>query len=519
MPLNASIRELEWNALLEICRLIGGALDLDHTLARVLTVLSEHLGMTRGTVVLYDEEAKRLVIRAAHGLSPAAQGRGVYAPGEGVTGQVFSRRVPVVVPDIRSEPLFLNRTRARNIGKDGVAFLGVPILLRGQPIGVMTADRMFGPEVSLQRDIEFLTVVAALVAQLVALNRSAEHERRRLERLNRAMRTELSERYQGFFLVARSRAMAEVQDLVRKVAPSRASVLLLGESGTGKTLIARILHEMSPRADGPFVKLNCAAIPDNLLEAELFGYERGAFTGAERVKPGRVEDADGGTLFLDEVGEMPMLLQAKLLRFLQDQEFERLGSTRTRKVDVRIVAATNRELAEAVAEGTFREDLFYRLNVFPIVVPPLRDRPADTPLLLDHFLAKFGAEYGKPLRLTGKARRALLEYRWPGNVREMENLMERLAILNDGDEIDIGHLPPHVVAAGLHEERSPEELPPLKEMERREVVAALERNGWVQSRAAKELGLTLRQIGYRIRKYGLLDRVRANRSRTTTPPH
>ncbi len=513
MPLNAAIRELEWNALLEICRLIGGALELDHTLAGILRVLSEHLGMTRGTVVLYDDETEQLVIRAAHGLSPAARNRGVYAPGEGVTGQVFARGVPVVVPDIRAEPLFLNRTGVRNFKKEAVAFLGVPILLRGEPIGVMTADRMFGPEVSLQRDLEFLIVVAALVAQLVALNRNADAERRRLERLNRAMRSELSDKYQGFFLVARSRAMAEVQDLARKVAGSRASVLLLGESGTGKTLIARILHEMSPRGDGPFVKLNCAAIPDNLLEAELFGYEKGAFTGAERAKPGRVEDADGGTLFLDEVGELPLLLQAKLLRFLQDREFERLGSTRTRKVDVRIVAATNRDLAEAVAEGLFREDLFYRLNVFPIVVPPLRDRPADVPLLLDHFLAKFGAEYGKTLRLGGKARRALLEYRWPGNVREMENLIERLAILNDGGEIELRDLPPHVVAAGLQQERRPEELPPLKEMERREVVAALERNGWIQTRAARELGLTLRQIGYRIRKYGLEDRVRANRGR------
>ncbi len=514
MSSNSSIRELEWNALLEICRLIGGALDLDRTLSLILAVLSEHLGMTRGTLVLYDEETGRLVIRAAHGLTPSAQGRGVYAPGEGITGQVFSRGVPVVVPDIRSEPLFLNRTGARNIEKDSVAFLGVPILLQGRSIGVMTADRMFGPEVSLQRDLEFLTVVAALVAQLVALNRSAERERGRLERLNRAMRAELSERYGGFFLVSRSRAMAEVQELVRKVAPSRASVLLLGESGTGKTLIARILHEMSPRADGPFVKLNCAAIPDNLLEAELFGYERGAFTGADRAKPGRVEDADGGTLFLDEVGETPLILQAKLLRFLQDQEFERLGATRTRKVDVRIVAATNRDLSTAVAEGAFREDLFYRLNVFPIVVPPLRARPADIPLLVDHFLTKYAAEYGKPLRLTGKARRAFLEYPWPGNVREMENLMERLAILNDGGEIDLHHLPPHVVAAGLHEERRPEELPPLEEMERREVVAALERNRWIQSRAARELGLTLRQLGYRIQKYGLVERVRVNRSRS-----
>jgi len=309
--------------------------------------------------------------------------------------------------------------------------------------------------------------------------------------------------------------MTEAQDLVRKVAPSRASVLLLGESGTGKTLIARIIHEASPRVNFPFIKLNCAALPENLLESELFGYEKGAFTGATHSKPGRIEDADGGTLFLDEIGELPILLQAKLLRFIQERQFERLGSSRTLTVDVRIVAATNRDLEDAVAEGRFREDLYYRLNVFPIRVPPLRDRTDDIPALLDHFLGKFSREYGKPLRLTPRARRALVRYAWPGNVREMENMVERLAILAEGPDIGWDNLPVHVTSAPsvLAAVAPVAPLTHLKEMERREVLAALERNRWVQSQAARELGITLRQMGYRVKKYGLDQLVHEQRLR------
>jgi Nif-specific regulatory protein len=287
----------------------------------------------------------------------------------------------------------------------------------------------------------------------------------------------------------------------------------LGESGTGKTLVARIMHELSSRARFPFIKVNCAALPENLLESELFGYEKGAFTGAADSKTGRVEEADGGTIFLDEIGELTMPLQAKLLRFLQDREFERLGATKTRSVDVRIIAATNKDLSAAVAEGVFRQDLFYRLNVFPVRVPPLRERREDIVALIKFFSAKVCREYGCELTFTARSLDALEKYSWPGNVREMENLIERLAIIVDGGLIDVKHLSPYISHTqkewGADDSQG---LDSLKDMERRGVLAALERNNWVQSRAAKDLGITLRQMGYRVKRFGLEEIVKQRKS-------
>ena len=274
----------------------------------------------------------------------------MYNQGEGVTGRIFQTAQPFYVPDVSREPLFLNKTQSRDLDKGKVAFVGVPILLQGEPIGVLNVDRLFGEEVSASEDIRFLTIVAQLIGQFVELNQQVERREELLRRQNKQLKDEVSSRYNNFFIVGKSPAMRELQGLLGKVAPAKASVLLLGESGTGKTLVARIIHEMSNRADGPFVKINCAALPENLLESELFGHAKGAFTGAIEEKPGRFEEADGGTIFLDEIAEMPVALQAKLLRFLQDKEFERLGSPKTHKVDVRIIAATNQNLPEMVEQ-------------------------------------------------------------------------------------------------------------------------------------------------------------------------
>jgi Nif-specific regulatory protein len=298
------------------------------------------------------------------------------------------------------------------------------------------------------------------------------------------------------------------------VAPSRASVLLLGESGTGKTLTARILHELSRRRRNPFAKVNCAALPDNLIESELFGHEKGAFTGATHLKLGRLEEADTGTVFLDEIGELPLPVQAKLLRFLQERDFERLGSARTRKVDVRIVAATNIDLNEAVAEGRFRSDLYYRLNVFPIAIPPLRNRKADLPLLIDYFIAKTAREYGLRFKFSEECMEILAGYDWPGNVRELENLIERVAIMAETRQIEAAMLPdylfkPNSIAG--YQPSSPEGASQLEIMEKETLLASLARNDWIQQKAAREIGLTLRQMGYRVKKYNLGHIIRANR--------
>ncbi|MFZ2448509.1 MAG: sigma 54-interacting transcriptional regulator [Syntrophobacteraceae bacterium] len=513
--METKLRDLELTVIFEICRVVGQALKLDQALDTILRILSDSLAMQRATVILKDDETGYLVIRASHGLTEAERKRGIYRPNEGVTGLIFSTAQPFVVPDISKEPLFLNKTRSRPIHKKAIAFLGVPILLHGKPIGVLHVDRLFGNDISFEEDIRFLSIVATLISQLVSLNLQVRLREEELRRETDPLRQSTPSGHTRSLMVGKSPAMLVVQEQIAKVAPSKASVLLLGESGTGKTLVARIIHNLSTRSDSAFVKINCAALPETLLESELFGYEKGAFTGAAKSKAGRFEEADGGTVFLDEVAELPLSIQAKLLRFLQEREFERLGSTKTRRVDVRIIAATNVELAEAVRGGLFREDLFYRLNVFPIRVPALRERKEDIPFLINHFLARTSKEYGRALTITAGAMDLLVRYEWPGNVREMENLIERLCIMADGDEIGRPNLPDSMKNLELPVETA-EPLSKLERMEREEILAALERNSWLQSRTAKALGLTPRQMGYRVRKFGLGEII--DRHRQEKPP-
>ena len=523
---------IELQALHEIARLIGSAHDLDSTLARVLKILHDILRMERATLLLLDDSGKRLVIRASYGLSEEEIQRGVYRIDEGVTGKIFSTAAPFVVPDVHSEPLFLNKTRARTIKKGQFSFLGVPVLLHERPVGVLTVDRLFGLEIAFEEDIRFLTVVATLIAQFLHLQQAIRQGQAELRAENLSLKAALRSRAKAHNMIGQSKAMQAVYLAIDKVAPSRATVLLLGESGTGKELAARAIHEASPRAAGPFIRVNCAALPENLLESELLGHEKGAFTGAHSLKRGRFELADGGTLFLDEIGELPLELQAKLLRVIQERQFERLGGNSTITVDVRLIAATNRSLQQAVEEGRFRADLFYRLNVVPIKLPPLRERQEDIHLLLDHFLAESNRDNGKQVRLSREVLDFLRTYSWPGNVRELQNLVERLVIMADGELVTLADLPPFMVAEpeqrpsfppnGLdnppHQSAPPlsatgasAPTPPLSggrrrslaDLEREEVLAALRRHGWVQARAARELGLTPRQIGYRIKKYGL----------------
>jgi len=506
------IRETELDVIFETCRVIGQALKLDQALDTILAILSSSLSMKRATVTLEDEETGYLVIRASHGLTGSERKRGVYRQDEGITGLIFRTARAYIVPDISKEPLFLNKTRSRHIQKESITFLGVPILLHGKPIGVLNVDRLFEDEIPFDEDIRLLSIIATLIAQFVSLNRQVRlREAKLLKDCSLAGKSD-SETQSRFFMVGKSPSMVAVQHQIRKVAPSKASVLLLGESGTGKTLVAKILHELSARSGSPFVKINCASLPENLLESELFGYEKGAFTGAVRSKPGRVEEADGGTIFLDEIGELTLPLQAKMLRFLQEKEFERLGGADTRKVNVRVLAATNRDLAAAVSEGEFREDLYYRLNVFPIYVPPLRERKEDIPNLLLYFAGKISQEYGRRIGISKTVMALLTKYDWPGNVREMENLIERMVIMADGDEIDANLLPPSFCKHGA-EPDAVQPLSRIEEIERKEILAALERNKWNRTRTARELGITLRQISYRVRKFGLDKLVEDHRGR------
>lgn len=492
---------------------VGHALDLRQSLLQILEILSRDLSMKRATITLKRKDSEELAILASHGMSSEEQSRGVYRLDEGVTGLIFTTAKPFVVPDVSKEPLFLNKTGARGIEKDSLAFLGVPIVLQHQPVGVLSVDRLFDLEISFEEDLQFLTILAGLIAQLVSLNDQVEARERVLVQTSKSLKKDLSGRFDSFFNIAQSPAMNESHKAIRKVAATDASVLLLGESGTGKTLVAQIIHELSPRSLFPFVQSNIAALPESLLESELFGYEKGAFTGATQSRMGRVEEADKGTLFLDEVGELSQSTQTKFLRFLQDREFERLGSAKTRTVDVRIVAATNKDLEQGVRDGVFREDLYYRLNVVPIHIPPLRDRKEDVKALVSFFARKFSRKYGRRLEFTKDGIEALKSHDWPGNVRELENLVERLAILWEGGPIGYSHIEPYIPSrdrrddsAGAQVEETPDQAgDSLQEVERKRLIRALEANNWVQTRAAKELGISLRQIGYKIRKYNLED--------------
>lgn len=319
------------------------------------------------------------------------------------------------------------------------------------------------------------------------------------------LRAEVGKQYDVEGIVAGSASMLSVLETVRKVAPTSATVMIYGESGTGKELIARAIHQLSDRAQRPFVSVSAGALPETLLESELFGYEKGAFTGALQAKPGRFELANGGTIFLDEIGDISPAVQVKLLRVLQERVFERLGGTRSIEVDVRVVAATNRDLQELIAAGTFREDLYYRLNVVPISLPPLRDRPEDIPRLTAHFLEKIGA--GNK-RIAPEAMQALVDYKWPGNVRELENTVERIVILSRGDEIGLDDLPAEIRSGFVLQggERCfvlPESGVNLEEVEMDLIAQALERTGRNVPRAAKLLGLTTKTLEARMQRLGL----------------
>ncbi len=518
------IETLELKALYRIINFIGSAAHLDTALSAILKVLHDTLRMERATLALLDENNRHLAIRGSYGLSVEEEQRGVYGLDEGVYGQVFSTVSPFIVPDVHSEPLFLNRTGARHkINKTKISFIGVPVVLGEVPVGVLSVDRLFGNDVSFEEDVRFLSIVATLIAQFLSLNRAIRRDRQKLVQENISLKAQLHNRHKKHYIIGHSKPMQEVFWSIERVAPSRATVLLLGESGTGKELAAQAIHEASPRRNKPFVKINCAALPETLLESELFGHEKGAFTGADGTRVGRFELADQGTLFLDEIGEMPLLLQAKLLRVLQEQQFERLGSTRTVSVDVRIIAATNIRLEDAVAAGTFRNDLYFRLNVVPIVLPPLRERRGDTPLLLDHFLQLSNKSNNKDIRMSKEFLDFLTEYEWPGNVRELQNLMERLVILSTGQILRVEDLPGNIAHPVRREKETgqrvaslsqaslsqhnkaalPERRKSLQDVEREQVEEALIRHGWVQARAARELGLTQRQIGYRMKKFQL----------------
>jgi DNA-binding NtrC family response regulator len=414
---------------------------------------------------------------------------------------------------LRREKIDLVLTDVKLPGMDGLEFLqAVKRTNAAIPVVVMTAYGTVETAVEAMKAGASDYVLKPFSLEEMKLILRKELEVNRLREENISLREALGQRYEFKNIVARSPKMQEVLATVERVAPTNSTVLLGGESGVGKDMIARAIHEHSRRAAGPFIKINCTAIPENLLESELFGYEKGAFTGAVSAKPGKFELADKGTIFLDEIGDVPATIQVKLLRVLQDREFERLGGTKTLKVDVRVVAATNQDLRAALEQGTFREDLYYRLNVVPINIPPLRERKEDIPYLIDYFITRFAQISGKVITgITPAAQRILMNFPWPGNVRELENIIERAVALSTGAVLDVADirldLSPGTPAGGPALGAAP--FPPagmtLEQFEDEIIKEALRRADGNKSQAARLLGLSRNALRYRLSKMGVPD--------------
>jgi Nif-specific regulatory protein len=493
------------STLLEASQALSATLDLREGLRRVLDILGRHHGAIRSTVVLLSEDTGDVEVEASGGaVTPGKRVR--YRIGEGITGRVVEGGKPIVVPRVSREPTFLHRAAERpELPHQELSYVSVPIALEGKTIGAVSIDLLFKADRDYNRTVKFLGVVASMIAQAVKVHRLIEAERQRLVDENTHLRQELKERYDFSNLVGTSGPMRQVYEQVVQVARTNTTVMLRGESGTGKELIAHAIHYNSSRAKKPFIKVSCAALPHDLIESELFGYEKGAFTGAQAAKKGRFELAEGGTLFLDEVGELNVATQIKLLRVLQEREFERLGSTETIRANIRLVAATNKDLEKAIANGEFREDLYYRLNVFAIYVPPLRERKADITLLADHFVEKFAQEHGKKVkRISTPAIDMLASYHWPGNVRELANAVERAVVVCEGQVLHAHHLPPTLQtaeASGTVQTASLSES--IEAFEKDALRDALKSARGNRAKAARLLSTTERIFNYRVRKYGI----------------
>ncbi len=501
--IHSPTHEDDLRVLAEIARLLATQHGQRQMLAEVLKLLDERLALIRGTIMLLSPDGSELIVAAAPAIPGHNQSQYRYQYGEGIIGKVVETGQPAIVPQVFEEPRFTNRLYQRQPDTDGdMAFLCVPISLGREVVGTLSADVAVDDPDLLQERCRFLEIVASMIAYDVKSRRMEESQRQMLESENLRLRDALKERFRPESIIGNSHRMREVYLRIHQVASTNTTVLIRGESGTGKELVASAVHYNSLRAAKPLVKVSCAALSEGLLESELFGHEKGAFTGAAFNRIGRIEEAEGGTLFLDEIGDFSPAVQVKLLRVLQEHEMERVGSNQTITANVRIIAATNRDLEALVEAGLFRQDLYYRINVFPIVLPPLRDRTDDILLLADHFVAKYAQRLSKDVRrISTQAINMMTAYHWPGNVRELENCIE-YAVLLSRDNVIHGHnLPPTLQMPDTDDAAQVDSL--------RHRVAVLEKDMIVNSlkscqgsinAAARRLGITARMVRYKIKK-------------------
>ncbi len=502
-------KNLEIDVLNQISRAVVRERNVSLLFKMVLDILYREMGLLRGTLTLRNGD--NLFIEASHGLSEEEMKRGKYRLGEGITGQVAASGEPKIIPDINNCDEFLDRTGSRTHEK-GIAFVCVPIIYQSEVIGTMSIDRRISPQSDLERDLNLLEIVANLLAEAVSTSQREHEERDKLLTENYRLKQELELTPQPAEIIGNCQAMRSIYSMIAQVADSSATVLILGASGTGKELVARAIQQSSRRREKPFVTVNCAALPENLIESELFGHERGSFTGAVSRRIGRVEEADRGTLFLDEIGDLSLPVQVKLLRFLQERSFSRIGSNVLHYSDVRIIAATSRDLEKLMEEGKFREDLYYRLNVFPIHLPELVSRRSDIMLLAEHFLEKYNRKHGRNIRrISTPAINMMMAYHWPGNVRELENCIERAVLTSSNAVINAYDLPPSLqtaantgsarMAASIGESADFETM--VNSFERELIVEALKQHRGNVAAAARHLKMTSRILYYKIGKLNI----------------
>ncbi|SBW03596.1 Nitrogen fixation protein VnfA [uncultured delta proteobacterium] len=512
----------ELRLLFEVCQALEATGDLGSQMESILEFMASHTAMLWGGITLSAKDGiaqKGAAWRDGSWLSKLPPGfaeeHPVAAHREAMAGMIMATGLPVAVQYEAANPTALHRGNLRTLSKEDVALFSVPLTHGDAVLGALFADRLFADSVAAEEDVRLLHVIASLVSQALAVRLEFEQRHSAVVEENRRLQALLHDQFHPVGMVGNSAALQAVIRELTQVADSNATVLIRGESGTGKELAASAIHANSSRAGKPFVRLNCAALPEGLVESELFGHERGAFTGATGLRKGRFEMAHGGTLFLDEVGDLTPLTQAKLLRVLQEKEFERVGGGAAIRVDVRLIAATNRDLEQMVAEGAFRQDLYYRLSVFPILLPPLRKRREDIMPLATHFAEKYGQENSRVVRrISPEATALLTAYPWPGNIRELENVMERAVLLcGPSGVIEASHLPPALQGletapsapfmTGGDEDRAGTLDAAMEALELRMITDALEDCKGNMVKAAARLGITERIMGLRMKKYGL----------------
>ncbi|MBN1953302.1 MAG: sigma 54-interacting transcriptional regulator [Bacteroidales bacterium] len=493
--------------LLDVSRRLNNSRNIKEDLDSILEIISTYLSAERTIITILNRENSSIFIERGYGISEAAKALGVYQIGEGAIGRVVKTGEPIVIPKILKDNTYLNRTKSKLLTSDRrhITFICVPVKVEDQISGTLSIDVAFKEGDDHNEQVRILTILGSMIAQFVRARQDRLEEIERLKEENAKLHIELKDKFIPSNMIGNSGHMREVYKLIERVATTNATVLIRGESGVGKELIADAIHYNSPRSEAPLIKVNCSALPESLIESELFGHEKGAFTGAEKLRKGRFELAEGGTIFLDEIGDLPATVQVKLLRTLQEKEYERVGGAETIKSNVRIVAATNRNLENLIEKGTFREDLFYRLNVFPIYVPSLKERINDIPMLVDHFIQKCNREnYTEIKRISSSAIDMLMVYHWPGNVRELENCIERASILTTDGVIRAHNLPPTLQTATSSSTESKGTLQViLDRVEKQLIIETLLQTHGNLAKAAAQLGITERIMGLRAKKYDI----------------